>query len=57
MQKAVGASVLVHRNEDAIKFNNELPSDFDAMNDFTAQEYIATVLIPTKEISDQDELF
>ena len=57
LQKAVSASVLVHHNDDAIKFNDALPTTIDEMNDFTSQEYIATVLIPSKEISEQDELF
>ena len=51
LQKAVSASVLVHHNDIAIGFADE----FD-MDELMTQEYIATVIIPSKNVSDQDEL-
>jgi hypothetical protein len=57
LQKAVAASVLVHRNDEIIKFADELPMTVDEMNDFTDQECIATIIIPSEDVSEQDELF
>ena len=57
LQKQVGASILVHHDDNAIKYAEELPMNRDDMNEFMDQEFIATVLIPTQGISDQDELF
>lgn len=56
-QKAVGASVLIHHNEVAKKFENELPTTDDDIGLLMDGDYIATVLIPSDDVSDQDELF
>jgi hypothetical protein len=56
LQKSVAASVLVHHNDAAIRFANELPTTGDELNDFIEQDCIATVLIPSQDISEQDEL-
>lgn len=57
LQKTVSASVLVHHNDTAIKFANELPTTCDEMNEWAEQEFVATVLIPGREVSDQDIVF
>lgn len=56
IQKATASSVLVHHNDTAIKYNNSLPSNEDEMNEMLGAEYIATVLIPSDGINEQDEL-
>jgi molybdopterin converting factor small subunit len=57
LQKVVAASVLIHHNDAALKFADDLPMDGDEMNEFTDQDCIATVLVPAEELSNQDELF
>ena len=56
IQKVVEASVLVHHNDIEIKYAETLPSNADEMNELTNNECLATVVVPSKEISDQDEL-
>ena len=56
-QKAVAASVLVHHNEAARKFEEELPTTDDDIGLLMDSDYVATVLIPDEEVSEQDELF
>jgi hypothetical protein len=57
LQKTVEASILVHRNDAVIKFANELPTTYDDMDEMMENECVATVIIPSAEISENDELF
>lgn len=56
LQKSVAASILVCLNDNAVKYSNELPSTMDEMDNFTAQDCVATVLIHLDDTNDQDEL-
>lgn len=56
LQKTVGASVLIHHNDVAIKCETDAPLDSDSINELIEQEYLATVLIPSQQVNDQDEL-
>ena len=52
-KKALTASVLVHHNDDLAKGNE---TSLDELDSLMGQYCIATVLIPSEEVSEQDEL-
>ena len=56
-QKALAASVLVHYNEEANRLIDEMPTTDEDMSILMDNDYIATVLISDKDLSEQDELF
>ena len=56
LQKSLSASVLMHTSESSYKDDN-LPTTNEAMGEYIKQDFIATVLIPEEQISDQDIVF
>jgi hypothetical protein len=57
LKKSISASVLIHFNESAANRDDNLPTTNDEMDIFIDEEYVATVLIPSKNICDQDVVF
>lgn len=56
LQKSISASVLMHTCDVSDK-NGELPTTNEQMGVYLKQDYLATILIPEEQISDQDVVF
>ena len=57
LRKTIDASVLMHHNDDLLKFENELPSSMDELTTYLSQNCMGQVIIPHLEISVQDQIF
>ena len=56
IQQSIGASVLIHRNESVIKYQNKLPATQEEMCEYAAIQQLATVIIG-ETVSKDDVLF
>ena len=56
LRKVTDASVLMHHNDDILKFENELPNSGEELGLYMKQNCLAQVLIPRMEISVQEQV-
>ena len=56
IQQSIGASLLIHRNDSVIKYQNKLPTTQEEMCEYAAIQQLATVLIG-ETVSKDDVLF
>lgn len=56
IQQSIGASLLIHRNESVIKYQNKLPTTQEEMCEYAAIQQLATVLVGDT-VSKDDILF
>jgi hypothetical protein len=56
LKKTVAASVLVHQNPVASKIANNRIFTEEERNAILSQEYVATIIVPSQDVNEQDEL-
>ena len=56
LRKVTDASVLMHHNDDILRFENELPNSGEELAAYMKQNCLAQILIPRMEISVQEQV-
>ena len=57
MQESLTASLLIHKNPIFVKYNDVQPSNEQELEEYRNAECVATVLIPSQKIQEEDEVF